>query len=407
MKTGRFGLPTEVVYCKKCTISNQRPNTSVEFKNTKDTQKTFISFDDDGICDACRYAEIKKNIDWTEREKELEEVLKRFRRDDGRFDVIVPGSGGKDSVMTAHLLKYKYNMNPLLVTWPPIIYTGIGRRNFNAWLEAGFANHTYYPNQKVHRLLTKLAFENLLHPFQPFTIGQKNLAPKLALQLDIPLVFYGEHESEYGSDIKATQSSQRDINSFAGEIELENIFLGGVAVSDLMKEYKFRGSDFEAYLPADINAIRKLGVEFHYLGYFVKWHPQEIYYYSMENSEYRPNDFRTEGSYSKYSSLDDKIDWLHYYARYIKFGQGRATNDSAQEIRNGDITRDEGIHLVKRYDGEQPEIYQRENLRYMDITQERFVEIVDSFRPDHLWTQESGKWKLKYPIWEDPLYSGP
>ena len=92
---------------------------------------------------------------------------------------------------------------------------------------------------------------------------------------------------------------------------------------------------------------------------------------------------------------------------FIKFGQGRATNDTAQEIRNGDITRDEGIHLVKRYDGEQPEIYQRENLRYMDITQERFVEIVDSFRPDHLWKQESGEWKLKYPIWEDPLYSGP
>ena len=400
MKTGRFGLPLEVKYCKKCTISNQRPNTSVEFKNKKETKKKFINFDENGICDACRYAEIKKDIDWNEREKELFELLNRFRRNDGRFDVIVPGSGGKDSIMTAHLLKYKYNMNPLLVTWPPILYTDIGRRNFESWLNMGFANYTYHPNKKVHKLLTKLSFENLLHPFQPFTIGQKNLAPKLSLLLDIPLVFYGEHEAEYGSDIKATQNSQRDINSFAGEIDLNKIYLGGEAVKDLIKEYNLLESDFEAYLPADIDKVRQKGVEFHYLGYFVKWHPQDVYYYSVKHSDFKPNDFRTEGSYSKYSSLDDKIDWLHYYARYIKFGMGRATNDTAQEIRNGDITRDDGVRLVKRFDGEKPNIYLKECLEYMDISEEKFEEIIDSFRPDHLWKKENGIWKLKQPIWE-------
>ena len=399
MKTGRFGLPLEVRYCKKCTISNQRPNTSAEFKNTKETKKKFINFDESGVCDACRYAEFKKNIDWNEREKELRELLNRFRRNDGRFDVIVPGSGGKDSVMTAHILKYKYNMNPLLVTWPPILYTDIGRRNFNSWLNMGFANYTYYPNQKVHRLLTKLAFENLLHPFQPFTIGQKNLAPKLSLVLDIPLVFYGEHEAEYGSDIKATQTSKRDINSFAGNLDLQQIYLGGVSVKELIKEYKFLESDFEAYLPADIDKVIKKGIEFHYLGYFIKWHPQDVYYYAIENSDFMPNDFRTEGSYSKYSSLDDKIDWLHYYARYIKFGMGRTTNDTAQEIRNGDITRDEGIRLIKKFDGEKPNIYLKECLEYMQITKDKFENIIDSFRPEHLWKKEKGIWYLKHPIW--------
>lgn len=401
MSTTRFGLPSEVVYCKKCTISNQRPNTSVEFKNTKDTKKTFIHFDENGVCDACNYAEIKKKINWEEREKELYDLLGKFRRTDGRFDVIVPGSGGKDSVMAAHMLKFKYNMNPLLVTWPPMLYTDIGRENFDAWLRMGFANYTYFPNQKVHKLLTKLAFENLLHPFQPFTIGQKNLAPKLALQLDIPLVFYGEHEAEYGSNIKATQSSQRDINSFAGEIDLNKIYLGGEPVKDLIKEYNFRESDFEAYLPADINKVKERGVEFHYLGYFVKWYPQDVYYYSLEHSDFIPNYHRTEGSYSKYSSLDDKIDWLHYYTRYIKFGQGRATNDSSQEVRNGDITRDEGVRLIRRFDGETPKIYQKECLEYMDMTQERFEEIIDSFRPDHLWKKENDEWKLKHPIWQE------
>ena len=120
-----------------------------------------------------------------------------------------------------------------------------------------------------------------------------------------------------GSDIKSTQSSKRDINSFAGEINLDKIYLGGEAVKDLMNEFKFKENDFEAYLPADIEKVHEKGVEFHYLGYFVKWHPQDIYYYSVLESNFKPNDFRTEGSYSKYSSLDDKIDWLHYYARYV------------------------------------------------------------------------------------------
>ncbi|MDA7639309.1 N-acetyl sugar amidotransferase [Akkermansiaceae bacterium] len=399
MKTGRFGLPVKVEFCKMCSLSNQRPITSVEFKNSTKSKKKTINFQD-GICDACRYSVTKKKINWEEREKELLDLLDRFRRNDGRFDVIVPGSGGKDSLMTAHLLKYKYNMNPLTVTWPPILHTGIGRRNFEAWLQTGFANYSYHPNQKVHRLLTKLAFENLLHPFQPFTIGQKNVAPKIAMQLDIPLIFYGEHEAEYGSNIKDTQSSQRNINSFAGEVDVEKIFLGGVLVKQLMEEHNFRVSDFEAYLPADIEQVRKTGLEFHYLGYFVKWHPQEIYYYAVENSDFMPNDHRTEGGYSKYSSLDDQIDWLHYYARFVKFGEGRATNDSAQEIRNGNITRNEAIRLIRRFDGEFPEMYLRNCLKYMQLSRDRFDEIIDSYRPDHLWEKTSSGWIQKNPIWK-------
>ena len=400
---GMYGLPLDVVYCKKCTTSNQRPNTSVEFKNKPGANKTFIHFNKDGICDACKYAEIKDNgINWGDREKELIELLSKYRRNDGRYDVIIPGSGGKDSIATAHLLKYKYNMNPLLVTWPPILPTDIGSKNFTAWLESGFGNYKHYPNQKINRLLTKLSFENFLHPFQPFTIGQKNLAPKVALAYDIQLVFYGEHEAERGSPIGTTQTSKRDISSFAADVsDLSQLYLGGVSVADLINEYDLKPFDFEEYFPADIDKVEKKGVEFHYLGYFEKWHPQEMYYYSVENTNFMPNDFRTEGSYSKYSSLDDKIDWLHYYARYIKFGQGRATSDSSHEIRDGDITRDEGIRLVKRFDGEYPKIYLKECLQYMDITEQRFQEIVDSFRPEHLWRRDGNQWTLKHPVWKN------
>lgn len=399
---GRFGLPLDVKYCSKCTTSNQRPNTSVEFKNSKDQKKSFISFKG-GICDACRYAKIKdKEIDWTERELQLKDLLNQHRSPKGEYDVVVPGSGGKDSIATAHLLKYKYGMNPLVVTWPPIIQTDIGRKNFHAWLQSGFSNISLYPNQKVSRILTKLAFENLLHPFQPFTIGQKNLAPKIALQYGIKLIFYGEHEGEYGSPIETTKSSQRKLESFAADIsDIGNIYLAGRPVTDIAEEYNLNITDFSEYLPSDINEVNNNNIEFHYLGYFIKWHPQGMYYYAVENTEFKPNDFRTEGSYSKYSSLDDKIDWLHYYARYIKFGQGRTVADTSSEIRNKDITRDEGIKLVKKFDGEIPKIYLKDCLDFMGLTNDMFNEIIDSFRPDHLWEKSSGKWRLKKPIWKE------
>ena len=149
---GKYNLPLDVKFCKLCTISNQRPSSSIEFKTKKDNDfKKGIGFDDEGICSACNYAKKKNKVNWVEREKELIELCNQHRRNDGRYDVVVPGSGGKDSVKAAHILKYKYNMNPILVTWPPAIYTEVGRVNFDSWLSSGFANYTYNQNKKLHK----------------------------------------------------------------------------------------------------------------------------------------------------------------------------------------------------------------------------------------------------------------
>jgi len=168
-----------------------------------------------------------------------------------------------------------------------------------------------------------------------------------------------------------------------------------------MREYGWRLSDIDAYLPANPYALEKTKTEIHYLGYYIKWHPQEVYYYSVENTDFQPNFRRTEGSYSKYCSLDDKIDWLHWYTFHAKFGIGRATNDSAQEIRNGDITRAEGIALVKRFDGEYPKIYLNDILNYLKVSKEEFDEIINNARPNHLWNKVNNEWKLKQPIWKE------
>ena len=147
------------------------------------------------VCDACNFALHKKKINWNDRERELLDLCDQYRRSDGRYDCLVPGSGGKDSFFTSYLLKYKYKMNPLTVTWAPHMYTKWGWNNFQKWIHSGFDNTLVTPNGKVHRLLTRLALENLLHPFQPFMLGQKNIAPKIALKNDIKLIFYGENEA--------------------------------------------------------------------------------------------------------------------------------------------------------------------------------------------------------------------
>ena len=103
----------------------------------------------------------KKKIDWKKRESELTELLDKYRKTNG-YDCVVPGSGGKDSAYTAHILKYKYGMNPLTVTWAPHLYTDIGWKNFDNWIKVGgLDNILFTPNGRVHRLLTRLAFKNL------------------------------------------------------------------------------------------------------------------------------------------------------------------------------------------------------------------------------------------------------
>ena len=410
-----YGLPSEVKFCKKCVISNQRPSSTVEFKNDGKSAKKVISFDEFGICDACRVKEQKEKIDWKEREEMLNDLCDKYRRNDGRYDCLVPGSGGKDSFLQAHLLKYKYKMHPLTCTWAPHIYTDWGWKNHQAWIHAGFDNLLFTPNGKVHKLITRLAVENLFHPFQPFILGQKNLAPKIAHMYDIPLIFYGENEAEYGNPKADMTSSQRSWDYFASSNENE-IFLGGSSLSEL-RHLGLEPIDWDPYMPIDPSKIISKKIEVHYLGFYEKWHPQSAYYYATEKGGFQSSPERTAGTYSTYNSIDDKIDDFHYHTTWIKFGIGRATYDASQEIRSGDLTREEGVALVQKYDGEFPERWASEIFNYLSISKNDFPEackafesevfdakyyhlLSEKFRSPHLWSYNlrNQKWELKYQV---------
>ena len=395
-----YGLPNEVKFCKKCVISNQRPSSTVEFKSKLKDKKEVIDFDDEGVCSACRYQKEKEiGINWEEREETLWKLCDKFRRNDGSYDVIIPGSGGKDSAYTSHILKYKYGMNPLTVTWSPHLYTNIGWENFENWMhDGGLDNMLYTPNGKLHRLLTKFAFHNLLHPFQPFIVGQRIIGPAMAAKFGVELVMYGENQAEYGNSVDENNIPTMNYKFFSVD-NPEELVLGGVAVKDIIKNHDYKIGDFAPYIPPKSEYLKEKGVEVHYLGYYLKWDPQECYYYAVENTGFKANTERTQGSYSKYSSIDDKIDPFHYFTTLIKFGIGRATYDAAQEIRNDKIEREEGVILAEKFDQEFPSKFYKEFLDYIDTSENEFHEIIDKFRSPHLWGKDDqGIWRLRHTV---------
>ena len=377
----RYNLPEKVKFCKKCIISNQRPR---------------ITFDENGVCSACNFAEMKKNkFDWVKREEELIKLLDKHRRNDGRYDVIVPCSGGKDAAYIAHQLKHKYKMNPLTVTWAPHLYTNIGFENLHNMTRTGdVSNILFTPPGKTHRKLTKLSFEVLGDPFQPFIYGQYNYPLHASVMYNIPLVMYGENgEVEYGGDMKNAYKPTRDYRG-----DQKKHYFSNLGPEEFTK-YGIDQNDLWCYMPPQLELLDNLKAEIHFYSYYKKWIPQENFYYCVENTGFKPNPVRSEGTYSKYASLDDQLDGFHYYLAYIKFGLGRATSDAAHEIRDGHLTRDEGIQLVNKFDGEFPKKHFQTFLDYCDIDKDYFDEVIDSWRSPHLWKKnDKNEWELIHKL---------
>jgi len=343
--------PKEVKFCRKCVVSNQRPG---------------ITFDENGVCGACNYADLKQNvIDWNEREQMLLELLGKHRSQDGSYDCVVPGSGGKDSAYVSHQLKYVYGMHPLTVTWAPFLYTDVGWQNYISFKDHGFDNLLCFPNGILHRKLARLAFELVGDAFQPFPYGQKAFPYHIAVRFKVPLIFYGESgEVEYGGTTKKmTEEPAEPIEDWK-EVQFKGIGIDELIQhgleAGLFNEEEIKNNPFEFYRPPHPEELKAVKPEMHIFSFYKKWVPHEHYYYTAEHTGFQVNPERLEGTYSKYASLDDRTDGFHFYLGYIKFGLGRATSDAAHEIRDGRLTRKEGVTLVHQYDGEFPKKYVKE-----------------------------------------------
>lgn len=377
----KYNLTREIRYCKRCTISNQRPR---------------ITFDDNGVCSACNFNDYKREkIDWQLRADELSAICDKHRSSDGSYDVVVPCSGGKDGSYVAHQLKYVYDMNPLCVTWAPLRRTKIGLQNLQSFIDSGFNHLMGTPDPSVAQRLTRLCLTEMGDPFQPFIYGQYNFPLKVALHNKVKLVMYGENgEVEYGGDMKNAYVPTRDLS------DVDKHYFSGLS-PEYWYERGFSKKELYPYLSPPLSDLRSAGIEVHFWSYYKFWDPQENFYYCVENTGFKPNIDRTCGTYSRYASLDDELDGLHYYLMLAKFGIGRATSDTAHEIRDGKIDRDEGVQLVRLYDSEYPEASVKALSDFCGITEDEIDSIIDSWRSDHIWTKDtSGMWLLIKPIWE-------
>ncbi len=396
---------TEVFFCNTCVMSNQKVLSSSTIEDDPQHSNRHNLEFENGKCFACIEVEKKYNneINWKDKELELNELLNKYRSKDGSYDCIVPGSGGKDSVFQAYILKNKYKMNPLTVTFSPHIYTDIGMKNFHNWpLIGGVPNFLYTPSGEVHGKLTRLAFNNILHPFQPFIMGQRHFASHMAKLFNIKLIFMGESQSEAGGQKDELGKSDM-LKRYWTKEKNQQIKIAGLTLEEL-KEYNIYENDLKYYLPQNLEEIENDGIKILYLGHWERFEPQENFYHATKISNFQPNDIRTEQTFSKYNSIDDKIDPFHYYTAYVKFGYGRCSEEASKEIRNGYINREEGVKLVHKYDHEFPKRYFYDFINYMKINEEDFYDTLDKFRKESLWENVGGdrkycqNWKLKHRV---------
>ena len=186
------GTRKTVRYCAQCLMPDTRPR---------------IRFDEEGVCNACRHAEAKARTDWAARRKEFLELIEPFRSTDGSWDCVVPWSGGKDSSTVAYRLKQEFRMNPLLVTFSPILPNEIGQQNRESLIRLGFDHLLFRPNQDVHRRLARRFFIERGNLKVAWDAGINAIPVQVALKFGIKLIFYAEHgESEYGGKVLSEES---------------------------------------------------------------------------------------------------------------------------------------------------------------------------------------------------------
>lgn len=364
-----------VRYCARCLMPNTRPR---------------MTMDAEGICGGCKVSDSKAAIDWDARRREFLELVEKHRAKSGPYDCIVPWSGGKDSSAIAYKLKDEFGLNPLLVTFSPLQPTEIGLHNREALINAGFDHLMIRPNQKVSRHLAQRFFVERGNPKVAWDAGVNAVPVQAAVTHEIPLVFYAEHgESEYGGRLLSEEHLK--IRDFAEVLEHQ---IGDDPENWIDDDVAQR--DLGPYLYPELADVERVGVKALYFGYFFPWDVIENYHYIRERIDFRTVE-RTEGTFTNFDSLDDKMDNLYYYMQFVKFGFGRCLRDAARQIQRGRMTREEALEMVRRYDDEFPRTYHEDNLDYLGMTETEFTEITDKHRNAEIWRRDGSQWTLRFP----------
>ncbi|MEY4591817.1 MAG: hypothetical protein RIR18_712 [Pseudomonadota bacterium] len=364
-------------WCSNCLAMSTRPR---------------ITFDERGWCNACRWMEKKKNLNWDARQQELVCLLDKHRRTDGQFDCLVPVSGGKDGSYVAYNLKHKYGMNPLCLTVTPALALPLGEENLRAFVNSGYNHISVNPAHEAMRVLNKVGFVEMGFPYYGWLTAILATPVRIATQLGIGLIFYGEDgEVEYGGTTETDKNPIYDVQ-YMRKIYLEGgyekvLANAGVSDSDL---YFFR-------FPEDAMLARS-PIDITHWSYFENWDPYRNYLVAKEHCGLKESDSTNSGTFTNFAQNDQALYALHAYLMYLKFGFGRATQDASIEIRRGAMDREQAVHLVRLYDGHYPLEYIETYLDYYQMNREDFDAVLDRWVNRELFEKIDGFWKPRFMV---------
>lgn len=356
-----------------------------------------LTFDKNGVCSGCRVHDQKKEIDWEERLEILLEEIEPYRRSSG-YECVIGVSGGKDSYFQTHFVKEVLGMKPLLVTYDGNNWLDQGWKNMRRMREVFNADHIVVsPGVDTLVRMNRLCFRMMGDMNWHNHVGLSTVPMRMACDLGIPLVFYGEH----GWTDLGGMHSMHDFVEYTKRYRLDNL-QRGYDWYDMMgdEEEPVSEAELELFKYPDDAAIEKVGLRGLFIGNFDPWDANAHTKLVKERYDWKESPEPFERTYRRFSNLDDRYEnGIHDYLKYVKFGYGRGTDHACKDIRSGYMTRDEGIAMVRKYDHVKSSDLQIW-LDYVDRTEDWFDTIADTFRDERVWKQcDDGVWR-KRNLWD-------
>jgi N-acetyl sugar amidotransferase len=362
-----------LTFCKRCVMPDTKPD---------------LHLDDQGVCNACRSYEQRKEVDWDARHTELLQVLEKYRRPDGsNWDCIVPVSGGKDSTYQV-VRMLQLGLNPLCVTSTTCDLSDLGRKNIENLKHLGVDYVEMSPNPLVRAKLNSIGLKQVGDISWPEHVGIFTIPVRAAVQFNVPLLVWGENsQNEYGGPAAAAGNNvltRRWLEEFGG--------LLGMRVTDLIGMDGIERKHLIPYTYPSDEELARVGVTGLFLGHYIPWDGLSNTLIAQANG-FKTYDKVVEGSMVNYENLDNHQTGIHDYFKFLKFGFGRATDLSCLHIRRGRLTRQDGLEAVKRLDGLFPWEYLGKSLEQilnpLDITLDEFIKICDKFTNKKIFKRDA------------------
>ncbi len=370
-------IPKSLSWCSNCLAMSTRPR---------------ISFDERGYCNACCWTEKKKELDWETRHKELQLLLNKYRSSSGRFDCLVPVSGGKDGSYVAYNLKHKYGMNPLAVTVTPALPLDLGEKNLRSFVKSGYNHISVNPSFEAMRSLNKTGFIEMGFPYYGWLIAIHTAVVQVAVGFGIGLVFYGEDgEVEYGGSTETAKNPIYDAN-YQKKIYLE----GGYET--VLDQSGLSESDLQFFRFPESSDLNTHPIDLTHWSYYENWDPYRNYLVAKEHCGLEEADGSNAGTFTNFSQNDQALYALHTYLMYLKFGFGRANQDACIEVRRGAMDRSQAVNLVRLYDGHYPVEFIELYLDYYRMTMAEFDQVLDRYANRNLFDKIDGRWKQNFVV---------